>query len=49
MAFLSPSTSTAQKHQMAGRHLCQGALTAGACAFGAFMLLSLAAGAWLKA
>jgi hypothetical protein len=38
-----------RKHQMAGWHLWKGALTAGAFAFGVFMMLSLAAGVWLKA
>jgi len=38
-----------RKHQMSGWHLWKGALTAGAFAFGVFMLLLLAAGVWLKA
>jgi hypothetical protein len=37
-----------RKHQMAGWHLWKGALWAGAFAFLVFMLLSLAAGYWLK-
>lgn len=37
-----------RKHLMAGWHLWKGALWAGAFAFMVFMLLSLAAGYWLK-
>lgn len=37
-----------RKHQMAGWHLCKGALTAGGFAFGVFMLFSLTAGVWLE-
>ncbi len=48
MAFLI-TVDEYRKHQMAGWHLCKDALTAGAFAFGVFMLLSLAAGVWLEA
>jgi hypothetical protein len=48
MAFLI-TFDEYRKHQMAGWHLWKGALTTGAFAFGVFMMLSLAAGVWLKA
>ncbi len=47
MAFLI-TFDEYRKHQMVGWRLWKSALTAGAFAFGVFMLLSLVAGAWLK-
>lgn len=47
MAFLI-TFDEYRKHQMAGWRLWKAALSAGAFAFGVFMLLSLVAGALLK-
>jgi hypothetical protein len=47
MAFLI-TLDEYRKHQMPRRRLWEGSLKAGAFAFVVFLLLSVAAGAWLK-